>query len=122
MQAIQGERPCSQGVPDRVHSGVQLGGSQEAGIAPDEDDELDWAAWENDLAIEDLLKIYKGFDVSKVQVDLKGGPSESMSPLEREASTLVFDGATATRLSTIFWFLNWGARHNIIHVAMDDLL
>lgn len=63
--------------------------------------------WDQDLVVEDLLENHMGMDRGIVQVDRKAGPvaNENMTYLEKEASTLIFDGANTSSLDATFTFL-----------------
>lgn len=79
--------------------------------------------WDQDLVIEDLLEEYMGMDRATIRVDRKAGPEadKNMSYLEKEASTLIYDGADTSRLDATFTFLKIQARHKLSNVCMDDI-
>ena len=87
--------------------------------------------YEHDLTAEDLIMHFLGRDRASVRVDRKADSDadHTMSPLEKEASTLIFDGADSSRLRVIVGLLNLQAKRKLsdvtmtyISTAIDDLI
>jgi hypothetical protein len=77
----------------------------------------------HDLTAEDMLVHYLGWDQGTVRVDRKARPDfdDGMSTLEKEASTLIFDGADSSRLQVLVGFLNLQAKRKLSDVTMTDI-
>jgi hypothetical protein len=87
--------------------------------------------YEHDLTVEDMLVHLLGKDRATLNVDWMARPElhDGMSPLEKKASTVIFDGANSSRLRVLVGFLNLQAKRKLsdvvitkIFVAIDDLI
>jgi hypothetical protein len=79
--------------------------------------------YQNDLTVEDMTVNILGRDRTTVRVDRKAGldTDDGMSPLEKEASTLIFDGIHAKCLAIIVGLLNLQAKSKLSDVTMTDI-
>jgi hypothetical protein len=98
-----------------------------------EDKVMEVPTWtyQHNFTTEDMIVNMLGRDRAMVRVDRKAGPdaNDGMSPLEKEASTLIFDRIDSSRLVVIVELLNLQAKRkssditmNNIFTAIDDLI
>jgi hypothetical protein len=99
-----------------------LPGGSSAAVVQEEFEDPTWT-YEHDLTAEDMIVHLLGRDKATVRADRKAGPDvdDGMSPLEKEASTLIFDGADSSRLRVIVGLLNLQAKRNLSDVTMTDI-
>jgi hypothetical protein len=70
-----------------------------------------------------MLVYFLGKDRATLNVDQKARPElhDGMSPLEKDASTVIFDGADSNRLRVLVGFLNLYAKRKLSNVAMTEI-
>ena len=93
-----------------------------SGVHTEHREDPTWT-YEHDLTAEDFIVHFLGRDRGSVRVDRKADSDadHSMSPLEKEASTLIFDGADSSRLRVIVGLLNLQAKRKLSDVTMTDI-
>lgn len=79
--------------------------------------------WDDGFVLDEYMNLLRGFDEDGVRVSTEETTRTvpKLSQIEKEASTMLFDGATTSRLSIIFLFLSIQAEKQISNVAMDAI-
>lgn len=120
MEGIRGRS-----APNALNEGVPTGNPRTPpGLVQEEAqavDEIQEAAWVDDLTFEDMMAHHGARDPAVIRVQSSAGPDADMTFLEKEASTKLYDGAASSRLKIIVEFLNLQARHGWSNLAMDDI-
>jgi hypothetical protein len=90
-----------------------------------EEEVMEDATWtyQHDFTAEDMFVNILGWDRATIHADRKPGSDadDGMSPLEKEASTLIFDGAHSSHLTIIVGLLNLQAKYKLSDVTMTDI-
>ena len=90
---------------------------------PEEIPQSDDHHFDEEFVLDEYMNLLRGFhdDGEANTAGTTNSMGIKLSEIEKEASTMIFDGATSSRLSIIFLFLSIQAQNRISNVAMDAI-